>query len=148
MFKVRRGQTSKSKLLLAPVALSASTAYTEWFDRQDNPSYDEAEYAIMLGATSGTPSSFSVTCTVQTSADKSTINSAVDYAGSTLATTLDTAGTMARLHFSPNAQDRYFRLRYVTAFVSGSSPTVIGGVKLTLDGCQQIPAPSAAIATE
>lgn len=148
MFRVERGETSKSKLLLAPIALSEATATTQWFDRQDNPEYSEAEYAFFLGAATGTPDSFVVTLTVQTSPDKSAVSTAVDYADDNLSTTLTAVGTMARIHFAPEAQDRYFRLQYAVDFTGGTSPTVIGGCILTCDGCRKTPVPSTAIATE
>jgi hypothetical protein len=148
MHQVRRGETSKAKLMLAPIAVLATTASSQWFDRHDEDEYAEASFLITLGATAGTPTSFSVIATVEESADKSTVTTATDYAGSNLTTTLTAAGTMARLHFAPATLKRYFRLTRVTAFVDGSTPSVITGVVLEVDGAQKVPVDSTALATE
>lgn len=148
MYPVKRGETSKSKLLLAPIALSEATAQTQWIDRHDNPDFAEGEYAFFTGATTGSPTSFVITLTVQESVDKSTITTAQDYALDDLETTITAAGTMARLHFAPEALKRYYRLQYAVDFTGGSSPTVIGGAVLTLDGARKVPVASTALATE
>lgn len=148
MQRFHRDETSKSKLMLAPVAKSASTYYSEWFDRQDNDEYGSAEFQTILGATTGTPTSFTVTSTVQSSDDKSTIVTADDYAGNDLEEVQDTAGTMASIHFSPESLGRYFRLRTVVAFSGGSSPTILAGTVLNMSDARRIPVDSTALATE
>lgn len=148
MQRFHRDETGKSKLLLAPIAKAAATFYTEWFDRQDNDEYGGAEFQTILGATTGTPTSFTVTSTVQSSDDKSTIVTADDYAGNDLEVVQDTADTMKSIHFSPESLGRYFRLKTVVAFSGGSSPTIVTGTVLNMSDARRVPVDSTALATE
>jgi hypothetical protein len=90
-----------------------------------------------LGATSGTPTSFTVIYKLQQSIDNSTYTDAVDVAdGTTTCTlTISTASSAAEKDIKlaqflgPTAL--YFRFLETVAFVSGTSPTVLSGATIT-----------------
>lgn len=148
MHHVNRLETSKAKQMLAPVALSEATAQTQWIDRQDNAKFDEGEFLVNLGAVSGSPSATSIILTLQTSVDKSTVTTAKDLAEAEIVKTLTAGAQLVRVPFAPEACDRYIRLQYAVDFTGGSSPAVIAGITLLLEGARRVPVDSAAIATE
>lgn len=87
-----------------------------------------------INAIGGSPTDFTMTTTLQESADGST--GWTDVAGTELATTGD-AATVEQLSFAlDQVSQRYVRIECVVAFTGGSSPNVDGAALLVLGEAQ------------
>jgi uncharacterized protein with LGFP repeats len=88
-----------------------------------------------LGATSGTPDSFSVVYKLQDSLDGSTYADAVDSDSNNATLTVAAASSAAELDVDLakfcRAAATHYRFLETVAFVGGTSPTVISGATIT-----------------
>jgi hypothetical protein len=87
------------------------------------------------GATSGTPTSFSVIYKLQESSDNSTFTDATDADGNTCTLTCATASAVSEKDINLvtfcDAASTHVRFLETTAFVAGTSPTVLTGATIT-----------------
>lgn len=96
--------------------------------------FEEGLLVMELGAATGTPTSFTVTLTLETSADGSTNWAAVtDLAIIEAANVVGSAdNTIKTLAFSPAGCKQYVRGTAVVAFVDGTTPKVPVAVQVLL----------------
>lgn len=90
----------------------------------DTQGFGDAMVVVQVGATTGTPTSFTVNAKIQESADGST--GWVDVTGDTIAAVI-AANKTAEINValrSRVAALRYFRVVLTPAFVAGTSPTI------------------------
>lgn len=129
---------------VAPQLCAAGTFNGTGVDRM--PSGDQ-EYlsgivAVSIGATAGTPTSFTVDVSIQDSADNSTFAAvAAGFGGPIAITQAVAASQMVTAKFNANGLRRYVRAVAVVAFVGGTSPTIALAVDITLGGVAKAPTP-------
>ncbi|TQF14052.1 hypothetical protein FJV41_20860 [Myxococcus llanfairpwllgwyngyllgogerychwyrndrobwllllantysiliogogogochensis] len=97
----------------------------------------------VTGATAGTPTSFSATYKLQTSADGTTWADAKDRDGDTVALAVAAAGSVAELDVDlqevcPDGHDR-IRVVETVAFTGGTAPTVLSSSTVIFGGGQTLP---------
>ena len=90
----------------------------------DRRYYDTAKFQCQVGATTGTPTSFSVAFKVE-EGDAANLSDKSDIVGAT--TTITTVNTDAEIDVDLSAVKRYIRLVATAAFVEGETPTVVVG---------------------
>lgn len=124
-----------------PAAVAAGTRNSAAIDRLG---YQSCKLATQTGATSGTPTSFTVNAKVQDSADGST--GWADYvpprgvAADAAITALAAASAVGTKDIDLSSAKRYVRVVEVTAFVGGTAPTVGCVSELVLGGADFLPA--------
>lgn len=131
------GAYIKAFLGVAPVAHSGTTAVNG--AGIDRSTFASGVLVVTNGATSGSPTSFTVTGKVQDSADNSSF---ADYKpdGTNVASLVNsTAGSTAQLDVDLATARQYIRVVTTPAFVAGTSPTVIAGANLVLGGSDTLP---------
>jgi len=126
-----------SKAGVAPQSFSGATpANGTGFDRTG---YESLVVAVQAGATTGSPTAFSLTAKVQHSADNSTF---ADYsvAGTVPQVAVTAANTLAELDVDLSGAKQYVRVVLTPSFTGGTSPTVLGGAVAVLGGAVSLPA--------
>lgn len=125
---------------LSPASQAAGT--------RNGTSYDVSKYGsgtvvANVGAASGTPTTISVTYTLQTSPDGSsgwTTLKNID--GNDVVLTVTAASTAKELDFNLQyvpQDDHYLRALETVAFTGGTSPAVVTGATLIFGGSQRLP---------
>jgi hypothetical protein len=100
--------------------------------------YDDIELKVLIGAATGSPTSFTVDGKVQESDDGST--GWEDVTGAAIAQQT-TGSKIVRVRVpNPHNRKRYLRAVLVTAFVGGTSPTIPVSGALEVGRAQQQPA--------
>lgn len=96
-----------------------------------------------LGATTGTPDSFTVAYKLQDSLDGSNFEDAVDASNNNATLTITTDSTAGELDVDLTkfcrAAATHIRLLETVAFVNGTTPTVISGATITRGPGQTLP---------
>lgn len=101
----------------------------------DRLSYLGAVFAIEVGATTGTPTSFTVDAKLQESADNTTFT---DIAGATM-TQITAANSHGEINLNLAGIKRYIRAVITPAFVGGTAPTVLVGASCVLGQASSLP---------
>lgn len=122
---------------VAPAAKSAGTDYGTAF------SIEGAKSCVLTGATgaaTGTPTSYSVTYSLQVSAD-SGFTTPVDVSSSSVALTADAKAGEVDVNLMGLAAGYFYaRVKTVVAFVDGTTPTALCAAQVALGGFQGLPA--------
>ncbi|CAM4166265.1 hypothetical protein G4177_06130 [Corallococcus sp. ZKHCc1 1396] len=96
-----------------------------------------------IGASTGTPTTLSVTYSLEASVDGTTgWTAVVDLDGNALQVASTAGGKAVELDFNLQllkADHAFLRVKEVTAFTGGTSPTLFSGVSLVLGGGQRLP---------
>jgi hypothetical protein len=126
------GETITFQFGEGPAILSAGTRTSTGFDRSN---YLSAVLVVCSGAVTGSPSSFTLDCKIQDSADNSTNWNDYKPDGTNVAkiTTLGAANTVANVNVDLHAAKQYIRVVEVAYFPDGTSPTV-GSVDVVVLG--------------
>ena len=125
-----------------PQAISGSSDVNgaNTFDRvgtTTNEHYLSGVLVLNVGATTGTPTTFSVACRLQDSADNSSF---ADIATAVAVTAVTTANTTATVAFNAKGLRRYLRAVVTPTFSGGTSPTVLVSASLVMGGAAVVPA--------
>lgn len=132
-FAQNSGALSTAKRAISPQALSGTTAANG--TGIDRSGYDSLKIIGSTGASTGTPSSFTVTFKLQDSADNSTFT---DVSGQSF--TITAVNDENTLNVNLIGLNQYVRVVMTPAFSGGSSPTVLAAAALTLGGAAVLPA--------
>jgi len=97
---------------------------------------ESAVLLVMVGATAGGPTSFTVDVKIQDSADNTTF---ADISPAIAITQIVAASTSQAIKFRLKALRRYIRAVCTVAFVGGASPTVVTASAVILGGEQKVP---------
>jgi hypothetical protein len=123
---------------LSPAASSAGARNGSAVDRLG---YESAQIVVQTGATTGTPTSFTVDAKIQDSADGSTGWADYTAPGATAVaalTTLITADSTAKFNVDLSGAKRYVRVVQTIAFVAGTSPTLLNNAAVVLGGAVSV----------
>ncbi|MBZ4371478.1 hypothetical protein [Corallococcus sp. AS-1-6] len=124
---------------LAPAAQAAGTRSGSAIDVS---AFQSGVLVANLGATSGTPTTTSVTYSLESSANGTDDWTAVvDLDGNALQVATAAGSRAVELDFNLQllkADHPYLRVKEVVAFTGGSTPTVVTGVSLVLGGGQRL----------
>lgn len=133
------GAYALPKQATVPAAASAGTRNSSAIDRLG---YGSCVLAESVGATTGSPSSFTVDAKIQDSADGST--GWADYSpplsASAAITQITAASTIGIKNVDLSGAKRYIRVQEVVAFSGGSTPTVGVASVVVLGGAVAKPA--------
>lgn len=88
----------------------------------DGPLYSSAAVVVTTGAATGTPTSFTITVSIEDSPDNTNWTA---YASSVVVASTVNSAAMGNVDL--RGADRYVRVSAVTAFVGGTTPTVLHG---------------------
>ncbi|RKH09737.1 hypothetical protein D7V97_15610 [Corallococcus sp. CA053C] len=125
---------------LAPAAQVAGTRSGSAIDVSQ---FQSGVLVANIGATSGTPTTLSVTYSLESSANGTDGWTAVtDLDGVALAVQSTAASKAVELDFSLQflkADHGHLRVKEVVAFTGGTAPTLVTGVTLVLGGGQRLP---------
>lgn len=104
---------------LSPQLLSAGDTYGVEFDRLGASEYpfESVSLAVIVGADSGTPDSFTLDCVLQESD-----TSGSGYTDVASITQIDLEDEVETCSYNLNSLKRYIRPKFTAAFVNGSSP--------------------------
>jgi len=138
------GSLFVSRIGTVPAAVAAATRNGTGIDRATpgGALYTGCTLVGSLGATSGTPTSFTATFKLQDSADNSTYADFVpggEVAAAGALTENTTASTLAEKDINLSAARRYIRVVEVVAFVGGTSPTIGVCSQVILYGSDRTP---------
>lgn len=136
------GALSKAALgTVSAAAKSAGTVNGTAIDRKPvgSPGFDSCKLIQNTGVTSGTPTSFTVTSTIQDSADGSTGWANYTPPNGSAALVADTASAIKEVNVDLSSAKRYIRVAEVTAFVGGTAPTVLTSAVVVLTGSDEMP---------
>ncbi|HYI01367.1 hypothetical protein [Hyalangium sp.] len=119
-----------------PAAKSAGTSYGAAF------SIEEAKSCVLTGATgaaTGTPDSYTVTYSLQVSADEA-FTVPVDVTSSSVALTADSKAGEVDVNLAALASGYFYaRVKTVVALTGGTTPTALCAASVTLGGFQNLP---------
>lgn len=130
------GALGVGKRAISPQALSGTTAANG--TGIDRSGFDSVKILGSTGATTGTPSSFTVTYKLQDSSDNSTFT---DVSGQSF--TVTAADGENYLNVNLVGLQQYIRVVMTPAFTGGSSPTVLSQASVFLGGAAVLPASNA-----
>lgn len=126
---------------------AAGTVNGPWIDRlASNNKFDSCVLDLSVGATSGSPDSFTADAKLQDASDSGG-SDAADYqpdgtAASGKVTQITAASSHSRKSIDLNKAKQYVRVVKVIAFVNGSSPKIPNAATLIFGGAQTKPAQS------
>lgn len=119
---------------VSPAASAASTRTGSAIDRLG---YHSCVLSVQSGATSGSPTSFTLDAKLQDSADGSTDWTDIADAAITALTAADSTG---KVHVDLAGARRYVRVSQTIAFVGGTAPTLGNAAQVILGGPSALPA--------
>ena len=119
MQPLRIDENLAKRLALSPQLLSAGDTNGEEFDRLGTSEYpfEQVSLAVIVGADSGTPDSFTLDCVLQHSD-----TSGSDYTDLASIAQIDGENEVEPVSYDITAAKRYLRPKFTAAFVNGSSP--------------------------
>ncbi len=126
------GTTIKTVRALSPQAKDAGAVNGVGIDRSD---FYDAIAAIEVGATSGSPTSFTVDAKIQDSDDDSTY---ADVAGLTMAQ-IAAVDSHGEINFKLHGLRQFHRIVVTPAFVGGTSPDVLVSATLVMGAARNNP---------
>lgn len=134
------GAYIKASILgLAPAAQAAATRQGPSITVSD---FKSAVVAAITGAATGTPTTISVTYSLESSADGTTWTAVNDRDGAALSVVGAAASSAFELDVDlsllPADHDR-IRVKEVVAFTGGTSPTVVTGAAVVVGGAARLP---------
>jgi hypothetical protein len=135
---LRTAGSSNAAQGFTPEALAAGTTYGDAF------AVDGAKSCTLTGlsgAATGTPTSYSVTYSLQSSTDSDSGGTWTDVASSSVALTADDkAGEVDVNLMGLTSGHYYLRVKTVVAITGGTSPKVLAAANVALGGFERLPA--------
>lgn len=105
----------------------------------DTTGFDNLMVSVEVGATTGTPTSFTVAAKVQESDDGSTSWTDVTGAAITTITAIDKSAQISVVNTSGKTRKVWYRVVVTPAFVGGTTPTVAVAAIALLGGAERGP---------